>query len=51
VIKPGRIMFELEGVPEDIARKAFDLAIAKLPLKCRFVVREHAGAAHAGGES
>jgi large subunit ribosomal protein L16 len=40
VVKPGRIMFELEGVPEDIARRAFDLASAKLPVKCKFVVRE-----------
>ena len=49
VVKPGRIMFELEGVPEDIARQAFALAIAKLPVKCRFVLREHGG--HEGGES
>src|SRR5690606_28924512 len=42
VIKPGRVMFELEGVPADIARRAFDLAAAKLPIKCKFVVREGA---------
>jgi large subunit ribosomal protein L16 len=41
VVKPGRIMFELEGVPEDMAREAMDLANAKLPIKTRFVVREH----------
>ena len=41
VVKPGRIMFELEGVPEDMAREAMDLATAKLPIKTRFVVREH----------
>jgi len=41
VVKPGRIMFELEGVPEDMAREAMDLAAAKLPIKTRFVVREH----------
>ena len=40
VVKPGRIMFELEGVPEDMARHAMDLATAKLPIKTRFVVRE-----------
>jgi large subunit ribosomal protein L16 len=40
VVKPGRIMFELEGVPEDIAQQAMDLAAAKLPIKTRFVVRE-----------
>ena len=40
VVKPGRIMFELEGVPEDIAARAMQLAAAKLPIKCKFVVRE-----------
>jgi large subunit ribosomal protein L16 len=40
VVKPGRVMFELEGVAEDIARRAFDLAAAKLPVKCKFVMRE-----------
>jgi large subunit ribosomal protein L16 len=45
VVKPGRMMFELEGVPEDVARRAFDLAAAKLPIKTRFVVRStHGGA-------
>jgi large subunit ribosomal protein L16 len=39
VVKPGRVMFELEGVTEDIARKAIALGAAKLPIKCRFVVR------------
>ena len=40
VVRPGRIMFELEGVPEDIAQRAMELGAAKLPIKCRFVVRE-----------
>jgi len=40
VVKPGRIMFELEGVTPEIARKAMALGAAKLPIKCRFVVRE-----------
>jgi large subunit ribosomal protein L16 len=40
VVKPGRIMFEMEGVPEDIAERAMRLASAKLPIKTRFVVRE-----------
>jgi large subunit ribosomal protein L16 len=40
VVKPGRIMFELEGVPEDVAARAMELAAAKLPIKCKFVVRE-----------
>lgn len=45
VIKPGRMLFELEGVAEDVARRAFDLASAKLPLKTRFVKRsKHGGA-------
>ena len=45
VIKPGRMMFELEGVDEGVARRAFELAAAKLPLKTRFVVRsKHGGA-------
>jgi len=40
VVKPGRIMFELEGVDEKVAQRAMELAAAKLPIKCRFVVRE-----------
>ena len=40
VVKPGRIMFELEGVTEDVAKRAMDLAAAKLPIRCKFVVRE-----------
>ena len=37
VVKPGRILFELEGVPVDLARRAMQLASAKLPLKTRFI--------------
>ncbi|MCH7530792.1 MAG: 50S ribosomal protein L16 [Gemmatimonadetes bacterium] len=40
VVKPGRIMFELEGVNEKVAEQAMRLAAAKLPIKCRFVVRD-----------
>ncbi|MXX56332.1 MAG: 50S ribosomal protein L16 [Gemmatimonadetes bacterium] len=40
VVKPGRIMFELEGVPEETARRAMELASFKLPVKTRFVSRE-----------
>lgn len=40
VVKPGRIMFEIAGVPEDVAREALRLAMHKLPIKCRFVVRD-----------
>ncbi|MDE1150900.1 MAG: 50S ribosomal protein L16 [Micavibrio sp.] len=39
-VKPGRIMFELDGVPRQIAEEAFELACAKLPIKCRFVARD-----------
>ncbi len=38
-IKPGRVMFELDGVPETVARRAFELAAAKLPLHTKFVQR------------
>ncbi len=38
-VHPGRIMFELDGVPEDVARRAFELASAKLPVNTRFVKR------------
>ena len=40
VVKPGRMMFELEGVPEDMARRAMALAAAKLPVATQFVSRE-----------
>jgi large subunit ribosomal protein L16 len=40
VIKPGRVMFELAGVPEDLAKEAIRLAAHKLPVRCRFVTRE-----------
>ena len=40
VVKPGRVMFELEGVDEKTARRAMHLATAKLPIKTRFLVRE-----------
>jgi len=38
-VKPGRIMFELDGVPHDLAQEAFDLAAMKLPIKTKFVTR------------
>ena len=40
VVKPGRIMFELAGVPEDVAREAFRLAAYKLPIRTQTVSRE-----------
>lgn len=39
VVKPGRVMFEVEGVPEELAREAIDLAGYKLPIKTKFVKR------------
>ena len=39
-IKPGRVMFELAGVPESVAREAMRLAMHKLPMRTRFVRRE-----------
>ena len=39
-VKPGRIMFEIDGVAEDVAKEALRLAAMKLPIKCRFVMRE-----------
>ena len=38
-VKPGRIMFELDGVAPEVAREAFELAAAKLPIATRFVIR------------
>lgn len=40
VVKPGRVMFELGGVPEETAREALRLAAMKLPVKCKFVTKE-----------
>jgi large subunit ribosomal protein L16 len=40
VVKPGRVMFELAGVPEPLARSAMRLAAQKLPIKCKFVTRD-----------
>lgn len=49
VVKPGRIMFEMTGVSEEVAREAMRLAIHKLPIKCKFVTRENANGE--GGEA
>ncbi len=38
-IKPGRILFELDGIPHDVAKRAFELAAAKLPIQTKFVTR------------
>jgi large subunit ribosomal protein L16 len=42
-VKPGRILFELAGVPEELAREAMSRAQHKLPMKTRFIVREGGG--------
>mgnify|MGYP002510079877 CR=1 FL=1 len=42
VVKPGRVMFEMDGVAEDVAEEAMRLASHKLPIKCKFVVKEEA---------
>ena len=46
VVKPGRVMFEIAGVSEEVAREAMRLAMHKLPIKCKFVTREE----ETGGE-
>jgi large subunit ribosomal protein L16 len=43
VVKPGRVMFELSGVNEEVAREAMRLAMHKLPIRCKFVKREEIG--------
>ena len=40
VVKPGRVMFEISGVSEEVAREALRLAVHKLPVKCKIVSRE-----------
>ena len=42
IVKPGRVMFEMAGVSEDVAREAMRLAAHKLPVKCKFVKQETA---------
>ncbi|MBR4223502.1 MAG: 50S ribosomal protein L16 [Oscillospiraceae bacterium] len=42
VVKPGRVLFEINGVPEETAREAMRLAMHKLPIKCKFVKKEEA---------
>ena len=39
-VKPGTVIFEIDGVPEDLARQAFKLASAKLPFKVKFIVKQ-----------
>lgn len=49
VVKPGRILFEMAGVSEELAREAMRLAMHKLPMKCKFVTREEG--TEEGGEA
>ena len=48
VVKPGRVMFEIAGVPEDVAREALRLASHKLPIKTKIVKREDTESEKAG---
>ena len=43
VVRPGKILFEMEGVAEDIAQQAFRLAAHKIPMRTKFVIREKSG--------
>ena len=43
VVKPGRVLFEIAGVSEEVAREAMRLAMHKLPIKCKFVAKEEGG--------
>ena len=49
VVKPGRVLFEMSGVPVDVAREAMRLASHKLPVKCKFAISEKI--AEKGGEA
>jgi large subunit ribosomal protein L16 len=51
VVKPGRVLFELEGIPRDVADKAMALAAAKMPIRTKFVIREDAKQAVAAEET
>ena len=48
VVKPGRVMFEIAGVSEEVAREALRLASHKLPVKTKIVAREEQGTQKAG---
>lgn len=47
VVKPGRVLFEIAGIPEETAREAMRLAMNKLPIKCKFIARNN----EMGGET
>ena len=48
VVKPGRVMFEMDGVTKEVAQEAMRLAAHKLPIKCKFVTREETEKAEGG---
>ncbi|MBQ3552435.1 MAG: 50S ribosomal protein L16 [Clostridia bacterium] len=50
VVKPGRVMFEIAGVSEEVAREALRLAMHKLPLKCKVVTKEQLESKEKAGE-
>jgi len=50
VVKPGRILFEIAGVSEEVAREALRLAMHKLPIKCKFVTRQETEEVGEGNE-
>ena len=50
VVKPGRVLFEIAGVPEEVAREALRLASHKLPLKTKIITRQNDAATEAAGE-
>ena len=51
VVKPGRVMFEIAGVTEELAREAMRLASHKLPVKTKFIVKQDAEMGGEAGES
>lgn len=51
VVKPGRVLFEMDGITEEVAKEAMRLAGHKLPIKTKFVKREEEGATSKGGEA
>ena len=51
VVKPGRVMFEIAGVSEEVAREALRLAIHKLPVKCKVLTKEQTAAPENGGDA
>ena len=50
VVKPGRVLFEMAGVSEEVAREAMRLAMHKLPVKCKIVKKEETAETENGGE-